>query len=311
MSVQQGLPRWLNTSVIAAPFPAPAGVTGWNSAATEDGKAFQPTSDESTRFVQIVSECARIRRHADIYRWLSSDVQHFLPHEILLTAWGDFASWDLKLDVISAVPGVRTAELARCRMDGLLRRTYARWIDAGRKPVVLKPGEIATAEQSCGCAVHAALQRMRGMLVHGVHDKRSGRDSLFVALTSGSFTRGRSLQRFLAFLDPLVAQIDSALRRVPALLLGDPQRDANDRPKVLDLSARELEVLESMCRGRTNLEIATSLDISPFTVKNHVQRIFRKIGVTNRTQAAARYSEALRQAAALPASPARAVDPIG
>jgi len=66
---------------------------------------------------------------------------------------------------------------------------------------------------------------------------------------------------------------------------------------VLDLSTREMEVLDALCRGRTNLEIAAALDISPFTVKNHVQRIFRKIGVTNRTQAAARYTEAVRQAA--------------
>jgi DNA-binding NarL/FixJ family response regulator len=63
------------------------------------------------------------------------------------------------------------------------------------------------------------------------------------------------------------------------------------------LSVRELEVLESICKGKTNLDIAAALDISPFTVKNHVQRIFRKIGVTNRTQAAARYTEAVRQAA--------------
>jgi DNA-binding NarL/FixJ family response regulator len=58
-----------------------------------------------------------------------------------------------------------------------------------------------------------------------------------------------------------------------------------------------MEVLDALCRGRTNLQIAAALDISPFTVKNHVQRIFRKIGVTNRTQAAARYTEAVRQAA--------------
>ena len=66
-------------------------------------------------------------------------------------------------------------------------------------------------------------------------------------------------------------------------------------------------MLESICQGKTNLDIARALDISPFTVKNHVQRIFRKIGVTNRTQAAARYAEALRAAASgLPRAPERA-----
>ena len=264
----------------------------------QGGRAFQPTSDESERFVQVVSECARIRRHVDVYRWLSGEVQHFLPHDILITAWGDFSSWDLKLDVASGLPGVRTARLEQCRLDGLLRQAYARWIDAGRKPVLSNPSEAAAAVRGCACSVHGALRQMHSMLVHGVRDKRSGHDSLFIALTSSSFTRGKSMQRFLAFLDPLFAQIDAAFRKVPSLVLGDAQRAASDGGNTLDLSARELEVLESMCRGRTNLEIAGALAISPFTVKNHVQRIFRKIGVTNRTQAAARYAEALRQAAA-------------
>lgn len=307
-TLQARLPRWLNTSVVSAPFAAPASPAAWGSTASEE-RAFQPSSDESARFVQVVSECARIRRHVDLYRWLSSEVQHFLPHEILLTAWGDFAAWDLKLDLTSGLPGVRTAELESCRVESLVRQAYARWIDAGRKAIILKPGE--AAPDACACAVHAAMRRMRAILVHGVHDKRSGHDSLFVAFTSGSFTKGRSLQRFLAFLDPLVAQIDAAFRKVPALVLGEGRRGAGDGANVLDLSTRELEVLESMCRGRTNLEIAATLAISPFTVKNHVQRIFRKIGVTNRTQAAARYSEALRQAAPLPASlGTRAADQI-
>jgi DNA-binding CsgD family transcriptional regulator len=72
------------------------------------------------------------------------------------------------------------------------------------------------------------------------------------------------------------------------------ERGATQRG-VLDLSAREREILERVCVGNTNLDIAAALDISPFTVKNHVQRIFRKIGVTNRTQAAARYTQALRE----------------
>ena len=103
-------------------------------------------------------------------------------------------------------------------------------------------------------------------------------------------------------------EIQRLARKIPAFAPAGGRRMASEGANVLDLSTRELEVLESMCRGKTNLEIAAALDISPFTVKNHVQRIFRKIGVTNRTQAAARYSEARRQAA-LPASPdARAVD---
>ena len=57
--------------------------------------------------------------------------------------------------------------------------------------------------------------------------------------------------------------------------------------------SREEQILDLLSRGKTNMDIATALDISPFTVKNHLQRIFRKIGVTNRTHAVLKYNEAL------------------
>jgi transcriptional regulator EpsA len=259
-------------------------------------KDFQLTAEESSRFLRIVAECGRIRRHYDVYRWLSGEVQYFLPHDILLSAWGDFEGWDLKLDLTSGLPGVRTGQLAHCRVESFIRQAYARWTEAGRQPVLLKAADTEALQPACHCPIHTALRSMRSVLVHGIHDQRSSRDSLFIALSCGSFTRGRSLVRFVSALEPLVAQIDAAFRRIPAFPLADARLALDDGGNVLDLSAREREVLESVCRGRTNLEIAAALHISPFTVKNHVQRIFRKVGVTNRTQAAARYAEAVRQA---------------
>lgn len=51
------------------------------------------------------------------------------------------------------------------------------------------------------------------------------------------------------------------------------------------LSPRELDVLDLIAAGRTNKEIATQLDISNQTVKNHVSSILRKLAVNDRTQA--------------------------
>lgn len=53
-----------------------------------------------------------------------------------------------------------------------------------------------------------------------------------------------------------------------------------------DLSQREREVLALLALGRPNHEIAHELFLSIDTVKTYVQRIFRKLGVSNRTQAA-------------------------
>jgi two-component system NarL family response regulator len=53
-----------------------------------------------------------------------------------------------------------------------------------------------------------------------------------------------------------------------------------------DLSFRELEVLELIVEGMTNKSIGLSLNISEFTVKNHVRSILEKLGADDRTQAA-------------------------
>lgn len=54
------------------------------------------------------------------------------------------------------------------------------------------------------------------------------------------------------------------------------------------LSEREHEVMHWVGCGKTNHEIGMILGISQFTVKNHLQRIFRKIDVRNRAQAITR-----------------------
>lgn len=52
------------------------------------------------------------------------------------------------------------------------------------------------------------------------------------------------------------------------------------------LSSKETEILEMIALGRINKEIAHELKISEKTVRNYISRIFKKINVTNRTEAA-------------------------
>ncbi len=59
-----------------------------------------------------------------------------------------------------------------------------------------------------------------------------------------------------------------------------------DKDKIESLTSRELEVLIQVTNGMANKEIATSLNISERTVKNHISNIFKKIEVSDRTQAA-------------------------
>ena len=52
------------------------------------------------------------------------------------------------------------------------------------------------------------------------------------------------------------------------------------------LTAREVDVLKGIAEGKTNQEIEYALKISEHTVGNHVRRIYAKVSVTNRVEAA-------------------------
>ena len=59
-----------------------------------------------------------------------------------------------------------------------------------------------------------------------------------------------------------------------------------DAEKIKSLTKRELDVLKLLAVGMFNKEVGKRLEISERTVKNHVSNIFKKLGVTDRTQAA-------------------------
>ena len=90
---------------------------------------------------------------------------------------------------------------------------------------------------------------------------------------------------------------DSLARAVRSAAAGEgvfsPEvtRALTSRPSsagVLDsLTSREAEIAELVAEGRTNAEIAQHLDLSIFTVKNHVSSILMKMQVQSRTEAAA------------------------
>ena len=62
-----------------------------------------------------------------------------------------------------------------------------------------------------------------------------------------------------------------------------------DRHPATALTPRELEVLEMIATGLTNAEAARRLDLSVHAIKFHLAAIYRRLGVTNRTEAAVKY----------------------
>jgi DNA-binding CsgD family transcriptional regulator len=105
---------------------------------------------------------------------------------------------------------------------------------------------------------------------------RSGRD-----FSEGDRDRLESIRPLLGNLFRLGRELESA-----RAAWGVPAPD--DNSKVAPLTPRERDVLHWLAAGKTDRDIATILGISPRTVHKHLQRIYEKLGVENRTAAVAR-----------------------
>ena len=101
--------------------------------------------------------------------------------------------------------------------------------------------------------------------------KDTGREALFDAIRAAA--RGETLLK-PEVMARLLAQTGSPVGRKPA-------------PENVDLTEREMEVLNAAAQGKTSKEIAYGLGISERTVKAHLGSIYQKLGVDSRAAAIA------------------------
>jgi len=86
---------------------------------------------------------------------------------------------------------------------------------------------------------------------------------------------------------PGIAAKTDAVSSAPvhAFVASDPFLPDEKKREELNITRRELEILELVAKGMSNREIATQLFVSENTVKTHSSRAFDKLGAKRRTQA--------------------------
>ena len=120
-----------------------------------------------------------------------------------------------------------------------------------------------------------------------------------VAIMSGVAPREvaeRALERGAAGFLPKTLPARSLVNAVRFMAMGEqyapvdfmttPPEVTPVNPLAEKLTPRELQVLEKLCQGLANKEIARALGIQEPTVKLHMKTLYRKINASNRTQAA-------------------------
>ena len=237
------------------------------------------------KLFRALGSASAIRTHLDYYRWLQAEVKPFIPHTSLLAVWGDFETGELSLDIASSLPGETTRSLEKVTgLEQVLAHLFERVQRSGRSWMVVRNfREEATAynidTQADFYGSHAAGHSM--MLAYVMHCERGGHDCMYLF----SITEER-MYIDTTVLDLVMPHVDSALRRIKCLPPSEGTATGVD-----SLSDREQDVLNWVSRGKSNEEIGTILGISRNTVKNHLKRIFAKIGVTARSQAVRVYLE--------------------
>ncbi|RFA29337.1 transcriptional regulator EpsA [Alkalilimnicola ehrlichii] len=252
---------------------------------------FPPYSaEERERFLEIIQGALRVKRHFDLFRWLQSDIQHFLPHDILLATWGNFELGLLYVDVISALPGIRSEPVINRDITPFVQRLFRQWAGNDFAPLTIAaPQGFSLDDRHAGCPINQAFLTMRSALVHGINDERGQHDCMYIV-----FSKAAQTPRSTQYIELLLPHIDTALRQVthlPGQRGTAPHARQDEGVEDFGLSEREIEIMEWVRSGKTNSEIGLILNISGFTVKNHLQRIFRKLNVSNRAQAVAQLAK--------------------
>lgn len=128
----------------------------------------------------------------------------------------------------------------------------------------------------------ASALRVPTLVLHARGDRRAPFEEgrrLAGVIPDARFVPLESENHILLAQEPAFRQFFEALR---GFVVG---ASAAPSPLLAGLTARELEILERIGQGLDNAQIAAHLGLSEKTVKNHITRLFAKIGVENRSQA--------------------------
>ena len=246
---------------------------------------------QAEAFWHCAETAQAVRRRHQFFIWTQASLQRLLPHPLMLcSAWSP-ARRQLQPELFNSLPLPDTL-LQWLQEPGTQAWLQQIWLKRGGVALTLplvKQAEpsAAPADLVLPAADARAVQMLalldaaglRHVSLAGVsRPQRADEPESFFALIS----REPLPAPLLGLLTPL---LHACWRRVMAQELQLVQGQAASSTQ--GVTARERQVLAWMRQGKSNQEIGLLLGISALTVKNHVQKILRKLSASNRAQAVA------------------------
>jgi transcriptional regulator EpsA len=233
------------------------------------------------RFASAVDASFHVGNRQQFFVWTQSAVQGLVPHQILLCGVRNPAGPDLCMQHFTASRYFKQEhfDIVTDPDGGLLKPLLSLSSERG-EPIVFSPsvGTQVAERLLDGLVAGNELQNLAAVMVHGV----DGQLEAFYGFSRVPAAFDARLRRLIALMVPhlhstfvrvLAKERETAL---PADLQGERL-----------ITPRQAEILLLIRDGKTNAEIADLLACSPWTIKNHIQNILRRLKTSNRAHALA------------------------
>ncbi len=236
---------------------------------------------EQEYLLRSIESALQVRRRRQFFLWAQGQVQGLLPHEIMVCIQFGASDEVLHVECLHSVvlddaqidflcnphDGLAVRLAHHCRVEETLPCT-----------IVSKPDDTHPISRM---RIEMDGRKLGGVLVHGT-ERLPGGASFFAVFGLAE----TPTTRHTFFLELLLPYLHLLLHRV--VLNTENGTAVISHNASSPVTHREIDVLRWVKEGKSNYEIGIILGISGLTVKNHLQKIYKKLNVQNRAQAVSR-----------------------
>ncbi len=246
--------------------------------------------DQSEVLLRVIEAAPQVCRRHQFFVWTQGDFQRWIPHKLSVCGTYDRDQRDVVFDIFNSVPVpesvLHSLKASRSHFMGL---ALSVWRRVRGQPVVFSLAQEGPSDPLCQALRHHGYEHF---LVHGL--TRPGRPDELESFFLFAQPHHSHTEVELQALDMLLPCVHLAYQRV---FVTERQMVVGRLPvassgagyaRVNPITEREREILLCVRDGMSNQQISERLGISALTVKNHVQKILRKLGAANRAQAVAK-----------------------
>ncbi len=233
-------------------------------------------------FSEVVENSFAIASRHQFFAWTQSSLQSLLPHEILICGIEDGSRQGMVMHRFSASRYFRDEHfnVIADPLKGLRSRVMA-VVEGSRSALVFCPGTRAQSSDAelAQLVEENELKNLAAHLVTGASGKVEALYGFSRIPVPLDVRLGHIIELLIPHLHNAFLRVLTTEREISSV--------GSQRTGRL-VTPRQEEILGLIKEGKTNVEIARLLDCSPWTIKNHIQSILRRLDSNTRTHAISR-----------------------